>query len=296
MNDKPVIERLRAINPLPEDPSPPPIALMLEALDESVRFMHDPVQLASVPRHARLRRPLVVAGTAACGIAAAGIVLSALPGGGTVDVAAAMYRALTPSAGVLHMTTVTEQTIGGKALAPGREQIWTAQQPRRMRVLIANGEGDTSEAAVDTAPPKQQQWFSWQPNVIKQSVPTEVPPMTRQSPVEALRSLYAKGMLTVVGKTTGPSGEAAWKLEVHPSSPQPTFEGHQLPNPMLLVDASTFVPLELVDETVSHGPGKPELISTKTRYTEYQELPATPASEALLELASHPGAHVETEG
>ncbi|HXB65104.1 MAG TPA: hypothetical protein VNV42_09555 [Solirubrobacteraceae bacterium] len=297
MNDTPVIERLRHLNPLPEEPGPPPIAPLLEQLDESVRSLHDPIhtEIAPVPRHARLRRPLAFAGAAACGIALGGLVLSAIPGGGgTFDVAAAMYRALTPGAGVLHMTTITERTVGGQAATTMHEQLWTAQKPRRMRIVMTDPEGEVSESALDTAPLKLLQWSQWQPDVIKQSAPAGVD-MTERSPVEVLRGLYAKGELTVAGKTTL-DGHAVWQLEVHPSAPMPALNGRQLPNPEVVVDASTFVPLEFVEEGVVDEHGTPELQVSKERYSEYQELGSTAQNEALLQLGEHPGAHVQNEG
>jgi hypothetical protein len=294
MNDTPVIERLRRVNPLPQEPDPPPIAPLLEQLDESVRSLHDPLRIGASARGARVRRPLALAGAAACGIALGGLVLMAIPGGGgTFNVAAAMYRALTPDAGVLHMTTITEHTIGSQTATTMHEQLWTAQQPRRMRILITDAEGEVSESALDTAPLKLLQWSQWQPDVIKQSAPAGVD-TTERSPVEALRELYAKDELTVAGKTTL-DGRAVWRLEVHPSAPIPTLNGQQLPNPEVLVDASTFVPLEFVDESVANEHGTPELLISKVHYTEYQELAATPQNEALLQLAEHPGAHVQNE-
>jgi hypothetical protein len=293
MNDTPVIERLRRLNPLPEEPDSPPIAPLLEQLDESVRSLYEPVHVES-PRHVRLRRPLAFAGAAACGIALGGLVLTAIPGGGgTFDVAEAMYRALTPGTGVLHMTTITENTVGSQATTTMHEQIWTAQNPRRMRLALTDAEGEVSESALNTAPLKLLQWSQWEPDVIKQSAPAGID-MTERSPVEALRALYTKGELTVAGKTTL-DGRAVWQLEVHPSAPAPTLNGQQLPNPKVLVDASTFVPLEYVQEGVVNQHGTPELQVSKVHYAEYQELAATPQNEALLRLAEHPGANVQNE-
>jgi hypothetical protein len=296
MNDTPVIERLRRLNPLPQEPCSPPIAPLLERLDEPVRSLYDPIQIETAPvlRRARVRRPLAFAGAAACGIALGGLVLTVIPGGGgTFNVAAAMYRALAPRAGVLHMMTVTERTVGNQAATTMHEQLWSAQNPRRMHIVIADAEGEVSESALDTAPLKLLQWSQWQPDVIKQSAPAGID-IAERSPVEVLRALYAKGELAVAGKTTL-NGRPVWQLEVHPPTPEPVFDGQQLPNPTVLVDASTFVPLEYVEEGVVNEHGTPELLVSKEHYTEYQELAATPQSEALLQFAEHPGAHVQNE-
>jgi hypothetical protein len=295
MNDSSVIERLRRVNPLPRDPDSPPIAPLLEQLDQSVRSLHDQILPAAPRGRAHARRPLAFAGAAACGIALGGFALTAIPGGGgTFNAAAAMYSALAPGSGVLHMATVTERTIGSQAATTMREQIWTAQNPRRMHLVMVGPEGaEVLESSLNTAPLKLLQWSQSQPDVVKQSVPAGVE-TTESSPAAILRGLYAKGQLTVAGKTSV-DGRAAWRLEVHPSTPTPTLNGQQLPNPMLLVDAETFVPLELVEEFVVNEHGTPELAVQKTHYAEYQELPATPRNEALLQLAEHPGAHVQSE-
>jgi hypothetical protein len=41
--------------------------------------------------------------------------------------------------------------------------------------------------------------------------------------------------------------------------------------------------------------GKPELAEQRERYTAYQELPANAPDEALLKLAPHAGATVQSE-
>jgi hypothetical protein len=293
MNDSSVIERLRRVNPLPQDPDQQPVVPLLEKLDQSVRSLHDPLLPAAPRRRSHVRRPLAFAGAAACGIALGGLALTAIPGGGgTVNVAEAMYRALAPGGGVLHMARVTERTIGSQATTTSREQMWTAQNPRRMHLVMTSPEGEVLESSLNTAPLKLLQWSQSQPDVVKQSVPAGVD-MTERSPAELARELYAKGQLTVAGKTSL-DGRAAWQLEVHPSTPTPTLNGQQLPNPTLLVDAETFVPLELVEEFVVNEHGTPELAVQKTHYAEYQELPATPQNEALLQLAEHTGAHVQS--
>jgi hypothetical protein len=193
---------------------------------------------------------------------------------------------------VLHIATVTENTVGARTTTM-HEQLWTAQKPRRMRLVISDAEGEVSESALDTAPLKLLQWSQSQPNVIEQSAPAGVD-MTERSPVEALREFYAKGQLRVAGRTTL-DGRSVWQLEVRPSSPMPSLNGQQLPNPTVLVDASTFVPLEFLQEGVVDEHGSPELLVSKERYTEYQKLAPTPQNEALLKLVEHPGANVQNQ-
>jgi hypothetical protein len=282
MSDTDVIERLRRINPVTVESAPPPIAPLLERLDE-----RRPPSVSARP----WRRGLALGCTAAGGLAAAAVVLL-VSGGATPNVAAEMYQATAPGGGVLHMSTVTETTVGGQTRTAG-EQFWSAQSPRRLRLILTNSAG-TLESALSTQPSKHLQWAQWDPGVIKQSVPSGIS-NTEQSPVEALRDLYREGKLTLAGKTTL-EGRQAWLLEVHPVAAPGVLNGQQLPNPTVVVSASTFVPLEASQSSVTTERGSPELMVTRTRYLTYEELPRNPQDEALLQLAPHPGAIVKSEG
>jgi hypothetical protein len=282
MSDIDVIERLRRINPVPEVSAPPPIAPLLERLDQ-------PRRPAVSPRP--WRRNLALGGTAAGGLLAAVIVLLA-SGGGTPNVAAEMYQATAPGSGVLHMSTLTEITVGGQTRT-SREQFWSEQNPRRLHLILSDGES-TLESALTTEPLKQLQWAQWDPGIIKQSVPSGIA-SSEQTGVQILRGLYSQGRLTLAGKTTF-QGQPAWLLEVHPDAPPGTLNGQRLPNPTVVVSASTFVPLEATDSSVTTERGSPELLVTRTHYLTYEELPRNPEDEALLQLAPHPGASVKVEG
>ncbi len=293
MSDTDVIERLRPINPVPDEPAPPPIAPLLERLeDPSPTAGRERNPRARVATHPWRRRSLVLGCTAAAGIAATLIVLLAAPGGGTPNVAAAMYRATAPGSGVLHMNTLTEDIVASQTTV-SREQLWSEQNPRRLHLIISDSE-ETLESALTTRPLKLLQWSQANPDVIKQSVPTGISNV-EQTGVEILRELYRKGELTLAGKSTV-DGQPAWLLEVHPADAQPTLNGQPLPNPMVVVSASTFVPLEFTDSSVTTEHGTPELLVTKVHYLAYEELPPNAQDEALLQLAQHPGASVESEG
>lgn len=285
MNDPDVIERLRRVNPVPDEPLPPPIAALLERLD-------DPLPGWAPERAAPGRRTLVLGLTAAGGIAAALIVLLAVPDGGTPNVAAAMYQATTPGSGVLHMSTLTERVVGEKTTVT-REQWWSEQHPRRVRLTITNSE-ETIESALTTQPMKLLQWSQSKPDKIVQSVPTGVAE-TEQTAVQILRELDRKGELTNAGKATV-DGQEAWLLEVHPQYTKPTLNGQPVANPVVAVNASTFVPLEFTITEVTKENGTPELEVTKEHFLAYEELPPNPQDEALLALAAHPGASITSEG
>ena len=72
-------------------------------------------------------------------------------GGGTPNVLADAYRALSPGSGVLHMVEVTEQTVAGKTRTT-HEELWTAQNPRRLRSVITPSDGKTYEQAFTASP------------------------------------------------------------------------------------------------------------------------------------------------
>jgi hypothetical protein len=292
MSDTNLIERLRRINPVPDEPAPAPIAALLERLE-------DPPLPAAPARH-RLprvatrpwRRKLVLGCTAAAAIVAAVIVLLAAPGGGTPNVAAAMYQATTPGSGVLHMSRLSEQIVGSQTTT-SHEQFWSEQSPRRVHIVISDSE-ETIESALTTRPLKLLQWSQSNPDVIVQSVPAGIE-STEQTPVDVLRELYRKGELTQAGKSTV-DGQPAWLLEVHPTQARPTLNGQPLPNPIVVVSASTFVPLEFTESSVTTEHGTPELLVLKEHFLAYEELPPNAQDEALLALAQHPGASVKSEG
>jgi hypothetical protein len=296
MSDTDVIERLRRLNPVPDEPAPPAIAALLERLD-------DPLPDTSRSRRAGTRvvvppwrgRRLLLGCAAAAGVGAIALVaLLARPGAGTPNVAAAMYQATAPGSGVLHMSTLSERIVGS-ATTSSREQWWSEQNPRRVRIVLTDSE-ETIESALTTRPLKLLQWSQSKPDEVVQSVPTGISD-TEKTSVQILRELYAKGEITLAGKTTF-DGQPAWQLEVHPHLPggTETLNGQAIPNPIVVVSASTFVPLEFTDYSVTHENGSPELMTNKTHYLAYEELPPNTQDEALLQLAAHPGASVTDQG
>ena len=97
----------------------------------------------------------------------------------------------------------------------------------------------------------------------------------------------------MVGKTTL-EGRAVWQLTVHPANyTQPVFEGKKLPDPTVYVDATTFAPVELVDESLAHANGQIsgalELEVSTTRYTTYEETAKNAAERIVSEARRPPG-------
>jgi hypothetical protein len=296
MSDIDLIERLQGLNPLPGDPEPPPIEPLLARLDQSARTFEQPVADA---RSRRARNPRIkIAAVCAAGAVLALVVFATVgsPGGRTPDVLADVYNALAPGSGVLHMVEVTENTVGGTT-ATTREQIWTAQGPRRLRTIITTSTGETLEDAFAASPLESLRWSASEPNVILRGTPAGAETY-EATPVSILRGLYAKGELTLAGKTTL-EGRAVWQLTVHPQYTPQELDGKPLPDPTVFVDASTFEPVELVTESVTHAEGRadgtPELEVSKTRYVTYEEAPKSTQSESFLQLAPHPGAVEKSE-
>ena len=291
MNTSDVTDYLRQMNPLDSDPSAPPIEQLLPRLDQTVRRFDDPVQ-RKPQRAARRPRVRIAAG---CAVAAAiAIALFATvggSGGGTPNVLADVYRALTPGSGVLHMVQVTEQTLAGQTRTT-RQELWTAQNPRRLRSVTTPPDGKTYEHAFSASPLEDRRWSAEEPNVILHSTPAGA--LTHEAtPISVLRELVKSGGATLVGQTTL-DGRAVWQLTVHPANyTQPVFEGKQLPDPTMYVDATTFAPVELVDQSLTHANGQIsgalELEEATTRYTTYEETAKNTESESSLKLADHPG-------
>jgi hypothetical protein len=292
MNTLQAIDCLRSANPLPAEPAAPPLQPLLARLDTNLRRLEDPFSApdrrAARPRPQR--RMVALAAAGAIATAAAVVVLAAAPHGGTQNVLADVYKATAPGTGVLHMVVVTETTTGGQTNTVN-EELWSAQNPRRLHT-ITKIDGEVTENALTTSPLKAQRWSQSAPDVIEQSTPDNVL-TSEQTPVTWLREAYEKGELTLLGRTTV-NGRAVWELAVHTSYPRPTLNGQALPDPTVLVDADTFAPVENAIESVTEEHGHAELLTTKVRYVEYQELPANATDDALLQLDEHPGATEKT--
>jgi hypothetical protein len=96
--------------------------------------------------------------------------------------------------------------------------------------------------------------------------------------VRVIQQAYHAGTLHVLGKTTV-GARAAYRTQV--------FSAHGASGPIVIVDAHTFMPIEMI----YRGPhsGTPILV---IHVRSYGELPATQANLAMVSLAHHPGAHV----
>jgi hypothetical protein len=297
VNTSELTEYLTRMNPVEPDPQAPPIEPLLARLDQTVRSFDDAVQIKRTRGSRGTRARIAVACAAAAAVALAVVATLGSSGGGAPNVLADIYRALTPGSGVLHMVEVTEQSVGGKTTTT-RQELWTAQNPRRLRSILTLAGGETYEHAFTATPLEDRRWSAQEPKVILRSIP--VGALTHEAtPIGVLRELVKKDEAVLAGQSTV-EGRAVWKLTVHPVNyTQPVFEGKTLPDPTMYVDASTFEPVELVSESLTHANGQAngalELEVSTTRYTAYEESPKDAHSESLLKLAEHPGAVEKSE-
>jgi hypothetical protein len=158
VNSSELTDLLRPLNPAKSDPQAPPVEDLLTRLDQTDRRLSDPIPVKRT-RGLMAPRPRIAIGFASA--AAAGLVVFVTFGssGGTTNVLADVYRALNPGTGVLHMTQVTEQTVAGKT-STTHQELWTAQNPRRLRSVTAAPEGVTYEQAFSASPLEDRRWSS----------------------------------------------------------------------------------------------------------------------------------------
>jgi hypothetical protein len=297
-----ITENLRRMNPVESDPQAAPVEQLLPRLDQTARAFDAAAPKARTSRARSPRMRIAVGFAAVAAVAAVVLVTLGPSGGGTPNVLADVSRALTPGSGVLHMVQVTEQMTAGQTRT-ARVETWTAQNPRRLHSIVTPPDGKTFEHAFTASPLEDRRWSAEEPNVILRETsngPLVKGALTHEAtPDVTLRELLRKRQLTMAGETTL-DGRAVWELTVHPANyTQPVFEGKQLPDPTMYVDANTFIPVELASESLTHAGeqinGALELDTETTRYTTYEELPAGAPSESLLKLKQHPGAVEKNE-
>lgn len=103
-------------------------------------------------------------------------------------------------------------------------------------------------------------------------------PVSTWDPVRVIQEAYRAGRLHVLGKTIV-DGDAAYRAEV--------LSSHGEAGPIVIVDAHTFMPIEMIYHRPCGGP--PTLV---THVRSYRNLPATKANLALVRLVHRAGVHV----
>ena len=93
-----------------------------------------------------------------------------------------------------------------------------------------------------------------------------------------IQRAYRAGRLHVLGKTTV-GARSAYRTQV--------VSGHGASGPIVIVDAHTFAPIEMIYRDPRSS--APTLV---LHVRSYEQLPATHANLAMVRLAHHTGAHV----
>ena len=215
-----LLDQISAINPLPEDVAAPPIA--------SLPTLPAPPVSDPSPGPTRARPPFPRRTLLAAPIAVVVLGLALLGrGGGRFDVAAAVYKATLAGTGVHFM--FLEGEAGPMRI---RYRRWSTTDPRSERSVQSNGSrlvelvsGGGVESAWSTEHPRR---------ILRVHRSGQV---SRWDPVLVIQQAYRAGRLHVLGKTTV-GARAAYRTQV--------VSGHGASGPIVIVDAHTFAPIEMV--------------------------------------------------
>jgi hypothetical protein len=265
MND--VMDRLRAANPVLEDPAAPPVEPLLARLET-----------APPPRRRRRMRPLMLA--IAATVALIAVVLGGELRSPGVDVVAEAREALSGGTeGIIHMRVLEENFNADGSLVPRsgtRPEIWVARDPLRLHVRQLSRSGSVVESsyadgvtkAVDTGTGKVLT-TRLDAEARKEFEDIDSRADIRQpglDPVPAIRTLLAQGQLKHAGSTTvdGRKVERLVGADVE-----------------YLVDADTYAPVRLATTPTKNG--RP-VNYYRITFDLYEVLPLTPANEALLQI------------
>lgn len=259
-----LLEQISAINPLPEDLPAPPI--------DSLPAMRERDERPARTRPARARSAFPKRAALALPVAAAvlALVLFGQGGGSQFDVAAAVYKATIAGNGIHYMFLEGE---AGRVRI--RYQRWSATDPLRERSVLAR-RGRIVELVSGGG--LESAWSTEHPHQILRVNGSA--PVSKWDPVRVIQEAYRAGRLRVLGKTTV-GAHAAYRTEV--LSPR----GKAEPGATVIVDAHTFMPIEMIYHRPGGGP--PTLV---LRVRSYGELPATKANLGLLSLADRADARV----
>jgi hypothetical protein len=273
----PVMDRLRAANPVVDDPTPPPVEPLL-------------ARLAPSPPRRRFKRPLVLAFAATVALLA--VVLGSELRGQSVDVVAEARAALSGTGGIVHVRVHEEQFNPDGSLVQRsgtRSEIWSASDPLRIHTRQATRSGGVFDAAYVDGVVKTR-------DSADGTVRTQrLDPASRKAmedidsgvdltqpgrdPLPVIRKLLAEGKLKHDGSTTIQTR----KVERLVGSEPPADDISPGVEVEYLVDARSFAPIRLTTKATLKD-GRPAGGSRLTFET-YERLPLTAANEALLRIA-----------
>jgi hypothetical protein len=264
--DADALERLRAVNPVPDTPVPPAVGQMRARLE------------ARRPARGRFQRRRWLFALAP--VAGAAVVF-ALAGAGDhrgFDVLAAVVQATEPGAGVFHVDA--EESYSGKR-GVTRFQYWQTIHPRRERMLVTESYPGKATRRIERAIAPGETWHYWSsgaPASILRSRSTRHEVAVFDA--AQIHQAYRRGELRLLG-TTRVEGRSAYRLRV--VNPEP-----HAPPVDILVATGTFAPIEDINyRWTRDGRLQPGWI---LRYRAYEELELNPANVALTRMAPHPGA------
>jgi hypothetical protein len=308
-----LMERLAAANPMPADE--PPTDAEKRDVDALLERILATPEAPAAPRRTLVRRVAPAAALLAAMVVA--VVVIDLVGseeddGGIVD------RALAAVSQENVIYAVTERrTSTSKALTPGLKvspdergyvRYWLWAGDERSRFLLYDMRADGTRGRLEsevTADKRRLTWFIARSNTISvrerpRQVPDDEPARGGfpgfspfAEPGAQLRAEVDEGRLRVAGRAMV-RGRSAYRLV----SERRSGSGFEAERATYLVDASTYLPLELrVRVVLKHsrfepGGGGRELARMRIEYLRYEALPVTDENKALLEMAEHPGARV----
>jgi hypothetical protein len=297
-----VLERLRAADPLPDEPSAPPVEWMLARIEPT----------PEPPRRRASRRPLAAGLAAVAGFAAA---VAIIGGSSSPDVIAEASEALASEGAVVHTVLTFQQLDKSGDPVPDRRyqfsrnpkrvgystvktERWSAQDPRRERTV-------STIPAADGGPDGVQQLAyadgvyrfesSWKAGVRAFHVPkrfresTDAPPALLGSPgadpIAEIRTFLADKRLSPAGETVV---DGRTLLTLSGRVPSKKLKGG-FSTPELrvtyLVDPESYEPVRMEQRPFQPKGGKlVPMPGFRIDFKTYERLPLTPANVALLKL------------
>jgi hypothetical protein len=260
-----LLDQISEINPLPEDLPAPPIASLpaLRERDSRPARPRPPRARSAFPKRAVLALPIVAA--------VLGLALLGQNGGGQFDVAAAVYKATIAGNGVHYM--FLEGNAGPVRI---RYRRWSTTDPPRERDVIAER---SRIVELVSGGGFESAWSTEHSQKILRAR-SSAPLLNKWDPVRVIQDAYRAGRLHVLGKTTV-GARAAYRAEVL------SAHGHGNAGAIVIVDAHTFMPIEMIYRRPGGGP--PTLV---VHVHSYEELPATKVNLAQVRLGHHAGARV----
>ena len=309
-----LMDRLRAADPVREEPLAPPLEPLLARLEAKPpagrRAAARQGPLAARRRRAGRPRALIPAFAAVLVLALAVVFAR----GGDPDVVAEAREALATSGEVVHIVTrlddaptlLVPYVENGRRVtgtASKRVESWVALDPVRSRTrmtILPRGSGAPRTTEFDTADGVTRFAQSWDDKLLVMRLPararrdierlklTPSPLRLGPDPLVSIRELLASGGLKPAGETTF-EGRRVLRLR----GSEPLGGTKRRPRPRLeveyLVDAETYAPVRMtmrstVDDTVM-----------RRTFEVYERLPATPANLALLRIPDADQRRVVTE-